>query len=91
MASLRTQLTELGTAVGIYTDADSADRLATVSVPGLLDDAWRPVLVPALGGGPPSRRAAEQALSMNVRRILIEDDRGVTGIVGGLDFARVMS
>lgn len=35
-------------------------------------------------------RAAEQALSMNVRRILIEDDRGVTGIVGGLDFARVM-
>jgi CBS domain-containing protein len=35
-------------------------------------------------------RAAEQALSMNVRRILIEDDRGATGIVGGLDFARVM-
>ncbi len=35
-------------------------------------------------------RAAEQALSMNVRRILIEDDRGVIGIVGGLDFARVM-
>lgn len=35
-------------------------------------------------------RAAQQALSMNVRRILIENDRGVTGIVGGLDFARVM-
>lgn len=35
-------------------------------------------------------RAAEQALSMNVRRILIENDRGVMGIVGGLDFARVM-
>lgn len=35
-------------------------------------------------------RAAEQAFGMNVRRILIEDDRGVTGIVGGLDFARVM-
>jgi len=35
-------------------------------------------------------RAAEQAISMNVRRILIEDDRGVTGIIGGLDFARVM-
>lgn len=35
-------------------------------------------------------RAAEQALGMNVRRILIEDDRGVTGIVGGLDFARVI-
>lgn len=35
-------------------------------------------------------RAAEQAISMNVRRILIESHRGVTGIVGGLDFARVM-
>ena len=35
-------------------------------------------------------RAAEQALGMNVRRILIENDRGVVGIVGGLDFARVM-
>jgi CBS domain-containing protein len=35
-------------------------------------------------------RAAEQALVMNVRRILIENPRGLTGIVGGLDFARVM-
>ena len=35
-------------------------------------------------------RAAEQAIGMNVRRILIEDDRGVTGIVGGLDFARAI-
>ena len=45
------------------------------------------ILPAAMGLG----RAAEQALSMNVRRILIEDDLGVTGIVGGLDFARVMS
>lgn len=44
------------------------------------------ILPAAMGLG----RAAEQALGMNVRRILIEDDRGVTGIVGGLDFARVM-
>ena len=36
-------------------------------------------------------RAAEQALSMNVRRILIEDDLGVSGIVGELDFARAMA
>ena len=35
-------------------------------------------------------RAAEQALGMNVRRILIEDDLGVSAIVGGIDFARVM-
>jgi len=36
-------------------------------------------------------RAAEQAIGMNVRRILIENDRGVMGIVGGLDFARVIT
>ncbi|MGB5810329.1 MAG: CBS domain-containing protein [Polyangiales bacterium] len=35
-------------------------------------------------------RAAAQALAMNVRRILIEDAMGVSGIVGGLDFARLM-
>jgi len=35
-------------------------------------------------------RAAAQAIGMNVRRILIESDHGVSGIVGGLDFARVM-
>lgn len=35
-------------------------------------------------------RAAEQAIGMNVRRILIEDDLGVSAIIGGLDFARVM-
>jgi CBS domain-containing protein len=44
------------------------------------------ILPAAMGLG----RAAQQAVGMNVRRILIEDDRGVTGIVGGLDFARVM-
>lgn len=38
----------------------------------------------------PLGRAASQALNMHVRRILIEDDRGVTGVVSGLDFARVM-
>lgn len=35
-------------------------------------------------------RAAEQALGMNVRRIIIENDRGATGIISGLDFARAM-
>lgn len=45
------------------------------------------ILPAAMGLG----RAAQQAIGMNVRRILIEDDMGVTGIVGGLDFARVMN
>lgn len=44
------------------------------------------ILPPGLSLG----RAAEQALAMNARRILIEDERGVTGIVSGLDFARIM-
>jgi len=35
-------------------------------------------------------RAAEQALGMNVRRILIENDHGITGIIGGMDFARAI-
>lgn len=43
-----------------------------------------------LPGGLAISRAAEQALGMNVRRILIENDRGVIGIVGGMDFARVI-
>lgn len=43
-----------------------------------------------LPGGMGMARAAEQALGMNVRRILIANDLGVNGIVGGLDFARVM-
>jgi CBS domain-containing protein len=44
-----------------------------------------------LPGGLGVGRAAEQALGMNVRRILIENERGVIGIVGGMDFARVMT
>jgi CBS domain-containing protein len=43
-----------------------------------------------LPGGMSLGRAAEQALGMNARRILVRNDRGMIGIVGGLDFARVM-
>ena len=43
-----------------------------------------------LPGGMSLSRAAEQALGMNVRRILTKNDHGIMGIVGGLDFARVM-
>lgn len=43
-----------------------------------------------LPGGMSLGRAAEQALGMNVRRILVQTDRGMIGIVGGLDFARVL-
>ncbi|MGD8606214.1 MAG: CBS domain-containing protein [Myxococcales bacterium] len=43
-----------------------------------------------LPGGMSLGRAAEQALGMNVRRILVQTERGMIGIVGGLDFARVL-
>ena len=49
------------------------------------------VRILSLPGGLGIGRAAEQALGMSVRRILIEDEQGVTGIVGGLDFARVIA
>lgn len=39
----------------------------------------------------PIGRAAAQAIGMHVRRILLEDDRGVFGIVSGLDFARAIA
>ena len=38
----------------------------------------------------PLGRAAAQAMSLHVRRILLEDERGVFGIVSGLDFARAL-
>ncbi|MCA9613229.1 MAG: CBS domain-containing protein [Sandaracinus sp.] len=39
----------------------------------------------------PISRAAAQALALKVRRILVVQDRGTTGIVSGLDFARFVA
>lgn len=75
--------------VGIYDQASALESRrfpASTAVENVMNP--RVLILPA---GVSIGRAAEQALSMNVRRILIEDDRGITGIVGGLDFARVMS
>ena len=74
--------------VGIF-DQSCALRSRHLPSRTLVEDVMNPrilILPPTV----PLGRAASQALSMNVRRILIEDDRGVTGIVSGLDFARVM-
>ena len=74
--------------VGIFDQscALQARRLAPTSAVENAMNVCILILPAAMGLG----RAAAQALAMNVRRILIENDRGVTGIVGGLDFARVM-
>jgi len=74
--------------VGIFDQACAlqARRLAPTTAVEYVMNVCILILPAAMGLG----RAAEQALAMNVRRILIENDRGVAGIVGGLDFARVM-
>ncbi|MBT8467808.1 MAG: CBS domain-containing protein [Deltaproteobacteria bacterium] len=74
--------------VGIFDQACAlqARRLAPTTAVENAMNVCILILPDAMGLG----RAAAQALAMNVRRILIENDRGVTGIVGGLDFARVM-
>jgi len=74
--------------VGIFDQACALD--ARRLPPGTAVENAMNVRILILPAGMGMGRAAEQALGMNVRRILIEDDRGVTGIVGGLDFARVM-
>jgi CBS domain-containing protein len=82
--------------VGIFDQACALDarRLPPGTArrlpPGTAVENAMNVRILILPAGMGMGRAAEQALGMNVRRILIENDRGVTGIVGGLDFARVM-
>ncbi|MBW1761928.1 MAG: CBS domain-containing protein, partial [Deltaproteobacteria bacterium] len=73
--------------VGIFDQACALD--ARRLPPSTAVENAMNVRILILPAGMALSRAAEQALGMNVRRILIEDDRGVTGIVGGLDFARV--
>lgn len=75
--------------VGIFDQASAlqARRLPPATAVESAMNVCVLILPAAMGLG----RAAQQAIGMNVRRILIEDDRGVTGIVGGLDFARVMN
>jgi CBS domain-containing protein len=74
--------------VGIFDQACALD--ARRLPPSTAVENAMNVRILILPAGMALSRAAEQALGMNVRRILIEDDRGVTGIVGGLDFARVV-
>ncbi|RLB43405.1 MAG: hypothetical protein DRH30_03135 [Deltaproteobacteria bacterium] len=80
---------EEGFPVGIFDQACALD--ARRLPPSTAVENAMNVRILILPAGMALSRAAEQALGMNVRRILIEDDRGVTGIVGGLDFARVMA
>ncbi|MBW2686698.1 MAG: CBS domain-containing protein, partial [Deltaproteobacteria bacterium] len=69
--------------VGIFDQACALD--ARRLPPSTAVENAMNVRILILPAGMALSRAAEQALGMNVRRILIEDDRGVTGIVGGLD------
>jgi len=65
MASAKTTLTELATAVGMVQAPGSAplDGLDALSVPGLDDDTWRPVLRNAVAGGGANRDLVLVALA----------------------------
>ncbi|MCC5952385.1 MAG: hypothetical protein JJU45_09865 [Acidimicrobiia bacterium] len=65
MASSTTRLTELGTAVGLVVPdgCPPESTLDEVTVPGLADDVWRPVVGDALAAGSRTRALAQMAMS----------------------------
>jgi hypothetical protein len=54
LASPKTKLTELGTAVGLVHEASEGwpGRLDRLRIPGIDDEVWKPVVLPAATGGP---------------------------------------
>lgn len=57
MATDKTKLTELATAVGLFYEPSAAwpDQLHHLAVPGIPDDVWRPVILPTTATGHPDR------------------------------------
>lgn len=65
MATARTRLTELGTAVGITWSAEDLRRidLASAEIPGIEADQWRPAVLPALAPGSPDGSRVRRAIA----------------------------
>lgn len=65
MATDRTALTELGTAVGIMWSADDLRRidLARATIPGIADDAWKPLVLRARAPGSADGARLRRALA----------------------------
>jgi CBS domain-containing protein len=80
---------EGGFPVGVFDQASALDSRRLP--PNTAVEHAMNVRILILPAGMALGRAAEQALGMNVRRILIENDHGITGIIGGLDFARAVA
>lgn len=54
-----------------------------------IEEAMDPAIL-CLAGDTRTFRAAQQALAMNVRRVLVVKNERVEGILSGLDFTRVV-
>lgn len=75
--------------VGLFTQLEA---LRSRDLPGetRVEDAMNPAFV-CMPMGTRVFRAAEQAVAMNVRRIIVSQQRDMAGIVSGLDFVRAAS
>jgi CBS domain-containing protein len=72
--------------VGVFTQREalaSRDLAAEVAVDDVMNTAFICLSAPT-----PLRRAAEQAVAMRVRRVIVVERRAPVGILTGLDFAR---
>lgn len=65
MASNKTKLTELGTAVGLVYDPSDTwpASIETLTIPGIRDETWKPVVLPVTATAHPQRTLLQQAIA----------------------------
>jgi CBS domain-containing protein len=80
---------EGGWPVGVFTQADALS--ARDAAPDERVDRWMDPGVICLPLATPAFRAAEQVIATRARRLLAVDAQGVSGILTGVDFARLVS
>jgi hypothetical protein len=77
VATDKTKLSELGTAVGLFYEPAEGwpEGLAGLSVPGIADDLWKPLLLPATAVGGANKDLTLRALSNGraFRRLVLHD------------------
>lgn len=75
--------------VGVFTQVEALEaRDLAADTP--TEDVMNPAIL-VLDAGTPLHRAAGQAASMEVRRVVVIEEDRVVGIVSGLDFARALT
>jgi hypothetical protein len=64
MATAKTKLTELGTAAGLFYEPDQPwpEAIEALTIPGIADDVWKPIVVPATATSAPARELLLTAL-----------------------------